>query len=405
MDIDSTAETNSEDTTSEELITESGEILAGHSKHGEVFNEGPRQKAYRMPGTGKVKFEVTSDVEAVIPFIEQGIGQLHGFWYFEAERTFRHAATLDPDCAMAYWGMAMANVNNKDRAKGFAEKALELSENASEREKLYINGLHEFYTSEKKRKEKESAFIKSFEKIAEEYPDDLEAKAFHGYTLYKYRGSSDKTHAEVDVVLDSVLAKEKNHPVHHYRIHLWDHKSPQRALDSAAKCGSSANAIAHMWHMCGHIFSRVKRYDDASWFQEASARVDHRHMMHDSVMPDQIHNFAHNNEWLIRNLMNVGRVNDALDLAKNMIELPRHPKYNMLDKRNSASYGRDRLINVLDRFELWEQAIVLADSPYLEPTDDHEEQLKRLRLLGEAYARSGQIESAEKRFGGADCKA
>ena len=94
--------------------------------------------------------------------------------------------------------------------------------------------------------------------------------------------------------------------------------------------------------------------------------------------------------------MNVGRVSDAMDLAKNMIELPRHPKYNMLDKRNSASYGRDRLINVLDRFELWEQAIALADSPYLEPTDDHEEQLKRLRLLGEAYARSGKVESAEE---------
>ena len=280
------------DAPSEESSAEIDDILAGHSKHGEVFNEGPRQKAYRMPGTGKINFEVTSDVEAVKPFIEQGIGQLHGFWYFEAERTFRHAATLDPDCAMAYWGMAMANVNNKYRAKGFAEKALELADNASEREKLYIQGVHDFYASEEKRKEKEAAFIQSFEKISKEFPDDLEAKAFHGYTLYKYRGSSDKTHAEVDVVLDSVLAKEKNHPVHHYRIHLWDHKSPQRALDSAAKCGSSASAIAHMWHMCGHIFSRVKRYDDASWFQEASARVDHRHMMHDSVMPDQIHNFC-----------------------------------------------------------------------------------------------------------------
>jgi len=372
------------------------DILEGHSKHGEVFNEGPRQQAYLMPGTGAIKFEVTSDVDNVQKFIEQGIGQLHGFWYFEAERTFRQAAMLDPACAIAYWGMAFANNDNKDRGKDFVDRALELSDNASKREQQYIKALHTFLHSKKKNKKREAEFVTALEKIVEEHPDDLEAKAFLGYALYKYRGSADKTHAEVDVVLDSVLAKEKNHPVHHYRIHLWDHKSPQRALDSASKCGPSAEGIAHMWHMCGHIFSRVKRYGDAAWFQEASARVDHRHMMHDRVLPDQIHNFAHNNEWLIRNLMNVGRISEALDLAKNMIELPRHPKYNMLDKRKSTSYGRDRLMDVLNKFELWDEAIALAETPYLELTDDHEEQLKRLKLLGEAYARTDRLAKAHK---------
>ena len=369
-------------------------IQAGHSKHGEVFNKGPRQQAYLMPGTGAIKFEVSSDVDQVQKFVEQGIGQLHGFWHFEAERSFRQAAMLDPECAIAYWGMAFANGSNDDRAKKFSKQAMKRIENASPRERLYIEALDQFINSDEKRKKKEAAFVSALENIVEEHPDDLEAKAFLGYALYRYRGSADKTHAEVDVILDQVLAKEKNHPVHHYRIHLWDHKSPQRALDSAAKCGPSADTIAHMWHMCGHIFSRVKRYDDASWFQEASARVDHRHMMHDRVLPDQIHNFAHNNEWLIRNLMHVGRIREAVDLAKNMTELPRHPEYNMLDKRKSASYGRDRLIDVLNKFELWEEAISFADTPYLEPTDDNEEQLKRLRLLGEAYARSDQLAAA-----------
>ena len=237
--------------------------------------------------------------------------------------------------------------------------------------------------------------MEAIEEIIDEYPKDLEAKALLGYALYKYRSSADRSHAEVDVVLDEVLAKDKNHPVHHYRIHLWDHKSPVRALDSAAKCGPAAETIAHMWHMCGHIFSRVKRFGDAAWFQEASARVDHRHMMHDRVLPDQIHNFAHNNEWLISNLLHVGRVSDALDLAKNMIELPRHPKYNSLDKRRSASYGRERLMNVLERFELWDQAIDLAETSYLEPTDEQDEQRKRLRLLGKALAHTGRLAKAQ----------
>jgi hypothetical protein len=72
-----------------------------------------------------------------------------------------------------------------------------------------------------------------------------------------------------------------------------------------------------MWHMPGHTYSRLHRYADAAWQQEASARVDHAHMVRDQVMPDQIHNYAHNNEWLIRDLIFIGRVGEATDLAKN----------------------------------------------------------------------------------------
>src|SRR6478672_8430583 len=97
----------------------------GHSVHGDVFDEGPRQAARHIAGTGKVHFEVSSKVPEVQSFIDQGIGQLHGYWYYEAERSFRQAAALDPDCAIAYWGMALANVNNVERAKKFMAKATE----------------------------------------------------------------------------------------------------------------------------------------------------------------------------------------------------------------------------------------------------------------------------------------
>jgi len=78
------------------------ETLAGHSYHGEVFNEGPRRQAYLMEGTGDVHFDVTVKNPAAQKFLDQALGQLHGFWYLEAERSFRHAANLDPDCAMAF---------------------------------------------------------------------------------------------------------------------------------------------------------------------------------------------------------------------------------------------------------------------------------------------------------------
>ncbi|MEQ9070976.1 MAG: alkyl hydroperoxide reductase, partial [Gimesia chilikensis] len=151
-----------------------------------------------------------------------------------------------------------------------------------------------------------------------------------------------------------------------------------------------------MWHMPGHIYSRLKRYQDAVWQQEASARVDHAHMMRDAVMPDQIHNYAHNNEWLIRNLIFIGRVHDAVDLAKNMISLPQHPKYNTLKKRGSAKYGRMRLLQVLRTYELWDDIIALSQTPYLEPTVEEDEQLTRLRYLGLAYFQSGRASEGDQ---------
>ena len=107
-------------------------LKEGHSTHGEVFNEGPRQAAYLMNGVGVVRFPVTTTNEEARKFVEQGVAQLHGFWYFESERSFRQAAMLDPECGTAYWGMAMANVNNEKRAKGFLDKVDENLKKAME---------------------------------------------------------------------------------------------------------------------------------------------------------------------------------------------------------------------------------------------------------------------------------
>ena len=371
--------------------SDSEETLAGHSFHGEAFNEGPRQAAYLMEGTGVINFPVASEVPQVQEFINQGVGQLHGFWFFEAERSFRQAAALDPDCAAAYWGMAMANANNRDRAKKLIKEAVDRKDQATDRMQRYIAALSD-YLKKKKGKSTTEAYVKALEKIVYDYSDDLDAQAFIAIELWKGRRDGIKitSHLAVDGLIQQVLNVEPMHPVHHYRIHLWDSEKASRALESSARCGQSAPAIAHMWHMPGHIYAKLKRYSDAAWQQEASARTDHAQMMRDQLLPDQIHNFAHNNEWLIRDLIHIGRIYDAVDLAKNMTELPRHPKYNRVSKGgSSAAYGRARLFQVLQAAELWSDAIALADSPYLEPTESFSEQVKRLRLIGRASFRSG----------------
>ena len=114
------------------------EVLAGHSFHGSAFNEGARQRARLLGGTGKVDFAVTTESEQARQFFNQGIGQLHGFWDLEAERSFRQVAMIDPDCAMAYWGAALATFGKSERAAGFVQEALDRIDNASPREQSYI---------------------------------------------------------------------------------------------------------------------------------------------------------------------------------------------------------------------------------------------------------------------------
>lgn len=379
----------------DEPTDEVDKILEGHSVHGDVFNEGPRQKAYLMGGTGQVQFPISTDDPVVQKFFDQGLGQFYGFWYLEAERSFRHAASLDPDCAMAYWGAAMANLKNLDRAKGFIEEAVARKDNADERERMHIDALNAYVNFDSKEKEKRNdSYTKSLENILLKYPDDLEAKALLALHLYESKSSSTSYFA-ANALLEDIFEVEPMHSAHHFRIHFWDRRKPEMALGSAALCGQSSPSIAHMWHMPGHIYSRLHRYHDAAWQQEASARVDHAHMIRDQVMPDEIHNFAHNNEWLIRNLIHIGRVHDAIDLAKNMIELPRHPRYNTLAKNGSTTYGRRRLFQVLRTYELWDDLIDLANSSCLEPTDDESEQIKRHRYLGLAYFQTGDTEAGK----------
>jgi peroxiredoxin len=371
------------------------DIAPGHSYHGEVFNEGPRQKAYLMGKTGNVRFPVTTKSKEAQVFFEQGVGQLHGFWYFEAERSFRQVILLDPDCAMAYWGMAMANWENEKRAAAFIKNARPLLRNTSRREQLYLESVIELHGSGSDKRKRQQASMDVMKKLMADYPADIEAKAFYVVRQWQFKlGVPTET---LDRILDEVFKVNPLHPAQHYRIHLWDGGNASRALSAAALCGATEPACAHMWHMPGHTYDKLKRYAEAAWQQEASSRADHAYMMRDRILPDQIHNYAHNQEWLVRSLSHIGRVNDAVALAKNMIELPRHPKFNMPARGNkSAGLGRTRLFELLERYELWDETLKLSGTMYLEPTESPSEQVKRLRLIGLAQAGVGDRDKLTK---------
>ena len=405
----------------------------GHSRHGTTFDEGPRSAAYLMPGmSAAVHFPVDGISELAQRFFNQGVTQQHGFWHFEAERSFRQVAKLHPDCAMAYWGMCRANDDVAERAAGFIANAVARSKECSERERRWIDAWARFYRVEDKdREELQSAeasrveaaiqavveknkerkgddlnklhkqLLKDLGTIVFEYPEDVEAKAFlaiQNWLAYRWGGGIPiVSHTAVSALLDQVFDAAPLHPAHHYRIHLWDREDARRALVSAAKNGASAPAIAHQWHMPGHIYAKLHRHPEAAWQQEASGRADHAHMMRDGVMPFLIHNYAHNQEWLARSLGHCGRIEEALQIAKNLAELPRHPEHNQIKNGGSAAgYGRKRMIQLCEDHNLWEQALALVQDGYLEQSEDLRSEVARLRLLGRANYRLGRTEAAAR---------
>ena len=384
-------------------VSEEGIVQPGHSVHADAFNEGPRQAAYLMQGMGNVHWPMSTKNPMAQRFFDQGIVQLHGFWYFEAERSFRQAAAIDPEQPIFYWGMARANIENQERSRGFIEQAMSRLTNANDKEKRLIEAwdrrVKKFddntVNDGTRDRERLKQYAADLEKILYDYPDDIELKAMLALQFWQNDGAGEsmQSHFAVNALMTDILRENPRHPVHHFRIHIWDYRKESLALDAAAKCGPAAPGIAHMWHMPGHTYTRLHRYADAAWQQEASARVDHAHMMRDRVLPDQIHNFAHNYEWLIRNLIHLGRVQQAIALAKNMIELPRHPKYNDFKNGGSSKLGRERLLNVLTAYGLWPELASLSKSTYLEPTADELRQDEHKSWLAIAELNSGNFES------------
>jgi peroxiredoxin/tetratricopeptide (TPR) repeat protein len=365
----------------------------GRSVHGEAFDEGPRQSAVLLgeASTGKVVFPVTATNDGARAFFTQGVAQLHAFLFFEAERSFRQALKLDPGCSMAFWGMAVANRSQPKRARELMEKAVAGKDKVGVKERRWMEAYKAYFAEKPDETARRKGLVKALEGLVLDFPDDVEARAWLVLELWNnsFHGIPLTSHVAVDSLISSVLRDAPMHPgAHHYRIHLWNYEDDKRALGSAALCGQSGPGIAHLWHMPGHTYTRLSRFADAAWQQEASARVDHAWMRGRRLMPDQIHNYAHNNDWLVETLGFLGRVDEAIALAKNMIELPRlGPRTAVVgrkgdrDSESSNRMGTRRLMELLLTFELWEELEVLKDGPYLAVQEHFPSEAARQRLL------------------------
>ncbi len=316
-------------------------------------------------GYGKVQMTVTTKSPEAQAFFNQGLALLHSFWFYESDRSFERAAQLDPECAMAQWGIAMAAVN-ETRRDAAIKRAKEIASKVSERERLYIEAVEARYKGERTTIQNNgflgasSPYQNAMRKVVAFYPEDLEAKLFLALALmsgYERDGSPKPGTVEAIALLQLVLAKSPNHLAgHHYMIHATE--SGKRAIDGVPAAdiyGTLAPKVGHAVHMPGHTYVHVDRWDDAAKAFEGSAEVDRAYIRDNKEETDHAAGpYGHNVHFLALVYGYQGRYRDAVRASQELLDAT---KAVAETKSRTALEGRISMLRALVRFEKYDEIL------------------------------------------------
>jgi tetratricopeptide (TPR) repeat protein len=248
------------------------EINAINLKRGEIVICSPSDKQF-----GSITFNVSCS-EKVKNDFNLAVALLHSFEYEEAEKVFAKIIDKEPDCAMAYWGVAMCNYHplwappsQPELVKG--AKAVELARKLTqtpEWELGYINAIAMFYKDADKidHHTRSVSFKNAMAVMYSKYPKDKEAAIFYALALDAAADPGDKSYAnqrKAGMILNAIYPDEPNHPgIVHYIIHTYDYPGlAELALPAARKYASIAPGSAHAQHMPSHIFTRLGLWDES----------------------------------------------------------------------------------------------------------------------------------------------
>jgi tetratricopeptide (TPR) repeat protein len=226
---------------------------------------------------GKVEFGL-SCLETVRANFNLATALLHSFEYPEAEKIFVKVIDEDPECLMAYWGVAMSNFHplwaqptKEELEKG--SKTLKVArslESKSKKESDYLEAVATMYDDWDKldHKTRLAKFERAAGKIYQQYPDDKEAAIFYALALRAASDPADKTFTKqrkAGEILNAMFPDEPDHPgIAHYLIHTYDYPElAEKGLPAARKYASVAATSAHALHMPSHIFTRLGLWDES----------------------------------------------------------------------------------------------------------------------------------------------
>ena len=303
----------------------------------------PAEKpATLMSGLGSLHHPVTTTNVEAQRFFNQGLSLVFAFNHDEAVRSFKRAAELDPQLAMAWWGMALAlgpNINldvdpeHEKAAYDAAQKALSLSKNAPESERDYVAALCKRYSIDPKAdlRKLASDYKTAMGELSKKYPDDLDAAVLYAesamdlrpWKLWTADGKPAEGTEEIVAVLESVLRRNPNHAgAIHYYIHTVEASpNPERALAYAPKLPELMPAAGHLVHMPAHIYARTGDYEAAARSNVDAAAADRTYLANKAANKEEpgiygLMYYSHNLHFLAIAYSFEGRLIESVNAAK-----------------------------------------------------------------------------------------
>jgi len=312
-------------------------IYGQHSSHAPAKTTAP---VALEAGLGDIDHPVTTNNPEAQKFFNQGLAYLYGFNHEEAVKSFKQAAQLDPQLAMAYWGVALAMGSNYNvpaggpallEAYASLQKAIELAPKASEHDRAYINALSKRYSKELQADQRklEVDYKNAMGELAKNYPDDLDAATLyaesmmnlHPWHLWTLDGKPAEDTLEIVAVLEGVLRRNPNHSgANHYYIHAVEASTnAERALPSADRLGKIAPNAGHLVHMPSHVYIRTGDYFAAAKSNVDAIAVDRAYITksgNNGLYPAMYYN--HNVHFLAAASAMNGRYADSIKNARDL---------------------------------------------------------------------------------------
>jgi len=342
-----------------------------------------RAGAPLFDGMGDYHMPITTADPDAQRYFDQGMVLAFGFNHAESIRSFRAAQTLDPNCAMCFWGEALAtgpNINvtsngkaimapaERASARAAIDQALALIDGVTLKEQDWIKALDQRYDGQgdTPRDPLDRAWADALADMAARYPNDTTVASVYAEALmntmpWDYWGPDGEAKPDTQAViasLEAVMAADPDHPL---ALHLYIHAL--EASSNAKKAEPAADRLAdlvpgsgHLVHMPSHIYFRVGRYQDSALANIRAAEVDEAYIAQCNAQgfyPALY--YPHNIHFLWASSTMQGQSALSLDSARRVVA---NVRVEQVEQFPTIQFFRTVPMLSLVRFARWEEILV-----------------------------------------------
>lgn len=354
---------------------------------------------------GQVQFPIACSAQSQTDF-NDALALVHHMMYIQAEAKFNAIIAKDPNCAMAYWGLALTQTQPlwgsqpSEAALMKGEAALKKAESlvapSNKVAIAFINALKPLYVNWQKVpfKQRLHAWERAQYLLYKKYPRNPEAVALFALSHLAIAPKGDKSYRNqksAGKLLENMHSQNPMHPAaYHYTIHAYDNPVLAKKAEKYARgYAKVAPDVPHALHMPSHIFVRLGQWPETIEWNIRSAAAAKRQALKDGVMP--MH-YVHAMDYLMYAYLQEGQDKKAAQVFN---------KVNAVKKFQdsfSTAYG---IAAVRARFYLerqqWNKAATLpVDQPSGYPWSKYPAaEAITYFARGIGAARSGNLEEAE----------